>query len=389
MQKNSLSQNIDKYLEKEFVQFHSPAHAGKLNPRDLTELDGLDDLQNPQEVLKYSQEQVAQIFGAAHSYFLVGGASLGMQAACMALKIYLEKNKITQPVLVARNVHKSVVAGIIISGLNVEWFEPKWCHDLGVFKNTEFDLDTKYQIERSYSALILTNPTYEGFYTEIPKFNIPVIVDEAHGAHYHFSDQLPKPALDYGADIVVQSWHKTLGSLTQTGVIHSNRLSKIPSIYIENSVKLLQTTSPSYLLLESICKIANYFERKGKEIIANTIGLAAMIPRDYLFENHDPTRLIILGEKLEDKLYELNINVEHANDNFALAVINPGNSIKDLHSLKEALNEISPQKNYANIAKPGFALDGHDLRKAFFNSNGELDAPCPPGIVMKGVGLNT
>lgn len=386
--KNKLSQNIDDYLKKGFVPFHSPAHAGKLNPRDLTELDGLDDLQNPQEVLKYSQEQVAQIFGAARSYFSVGGASLAMQAACMALKMYLEKNKIAQPVLVARNVHKSVIAGIIISGLKVEWFEPDWCHELGIFKNFDFNLDIKYQIERDYSALILTNPTYEGFYSQVPKFNIPVIVDEAHGAHYHFSENLPKPALEYGADIVVQSWHKTLGSLTQTGVVHSSRLTKIPHIYLENSVKLLQTTSPSYLLLESICKIANYFEKKGREIIANTIGLASMIPREYLLENHDPSRLIIPGTDLEDKLYTQNINVEHANANFALAVVNPGNSIKDLHALKEALDEIRPEKNQTNIPKPRFPLDGHNLREAFFSSNGELHAPCPPGIVLKGLGYD-
>ena len=383
----NLSEKIDEQLKKDFTSFHSPAHVGKLNPRDLTELDGLDDLQNPQEVLKYSQEQVARIFGAAQSYFLVGAATLGMQAACMALKIYLNKNKITQPVLVARNVHKSVVAGIIISGLKVEWFEPEWNHELGTYINFETSTEAKYQVEQNYSALIVTNPTYEGFYSQLTKFNIPVIVDEAHGAHYHFSEHLPKPGLEYGADIVVQSWHKTLGSLTQTGVVHSGRYSKIPHRYLENAVKLLQTTSPSYLLLESICKIAQLFEKKGKEIIANTIGLAAMIPREYLHANHDPTRLIILGEKLEDKLYELGINIEHANNNFGLAVVNPGNSIKDLHVLKEALQEIKPSKNFVNIPKPSFPLDGHDLREAFFNSDGDLDAPCPPGIVMKGLGL--
>ena len=391
-----LSQKINKHLERNFTAFHSPAHAGKLNPRDLTELDGLDDLQYPEEVLKESQEFVAELFGAKKSFFLVNGASVGMQAACISLKIYLNSINDKRPVLVARNVHKSVIAGIILAGLEIEWLEPEWREDLGIYAaviaSSHASLATgsakQSSMEGKYSALIITNPSYEGFYSEIPQLNIPLIVDEAHGAHCHFSDQLPEPALAYGADVVVQSWHKTLGSLGQTGVLHVNKASKIPENFIQDALRLLQTTSPSYLLMESITNTAELYAERGIEIVERTIELSKMIELPNRVKNDDPYRLLIKGpgHEIESLLKENNILIEAAGTNYALAFINPGNDMDDISKLngqRSRVNGLIENYQTKSITRPEKLTANACLRDAFFSGDTEIYAPCPPGIAVR------
>ncbi|MDD9899134.1 MAG: hypothetical protein OXU45_09080 [Candidatus Melainabacteria bacterium] len=400
-----LSKQINNHIEQNYVAFHSPAHAGKLNPRDLSELDGLDDLQAPKEVLKDCQEQVAEIFGAKQSWFLVNGASVGMQAACLALKIYLNSINDQRPVLVARNVHKSVIAGIILAGLEVEWFEPEWNAELGIFTviariqghqnlaGYGDDREPRPVTKQSNaSAIIITNPTYEGFHTDLLSLRgaagdvaIPIIVDEAHGAHYQFTSQLPATALEQGADIAVQSWHKTLGSLGQTGVLHQSKSSKIPSQYIADSLKLLQTTSPSYLLLESITEVAELYSKEGQGIVEETIRISKNIQLPS-YPNSDPYRLIIPGpgRKIEELLAEQKILIEAAYENFALLFINPGNDQADitrLNSCAAAIEELCKNYQAKKISKPK-ALEVSSPREAFLNGQTSIEAPCPPGIII-------
>jgi len=398
----NLSKKIDEYLENKYSQFHSPAHCGYLNKRDLSEVEGLDDLQEPAGVLKEAQEACAKLFGAAESFFLVNGASVGMQVSCIALKLYLEEKKDARPVLIARNVHKSVIAGIILAGLHIEWLEPEWNSELGVYSVIASAALQSSHIN-NYSALIITNPTYEGFYSELSlrgdggdaAISQPVfIIDEAHGAHYHFSDKLPKPALDYGADIVVQSWHKTLGSLTQTGVLHQSKDSKIPAKYIKAALNLLQTTSPSYLLLESLTKVTEKYSSEGKEIIKKNIIRADSL-RQYRVSNDDPCRYIIQvpgysGEELDQYLLENKISVEEVLETSVLAFINPGNSDEDIERLRLALEKIPVREVKGEGVKgkermaPSCKQQRINPRDAFFKEQDiGIEAPCPPGIAKK------
>lgn len=388
-----LSGKINEHIEQGYIAFHSPAHAGKLNARDLTELDGLDDLQYPQEVLKDCQEQVAEIFGAKQSWFLVNGASVGMQAACLALRVYLNSINDQRPVLVARNVHKSVLAGIILAGLDVEWFEPQWNAELGIFTCIDRHCEELATKQSNASAIIISNPSYEGFHTNLLSLReavgdvaIPIIVDEAHGAHYQFSNQLPDTALEQGADIAVQSWHKTLGSLGQTGVLHQSKSSKIPSQYIADSLRLLQTTSPSYLLLESLTEVAELYSKEGQGIVEETIRISKNIqlPR---YPNNDPYRLIIPGpgHLIEELLAQQKILIEAAYENFALLFINPGNDQADitrLNSCAKAINELCNEYQGRVVEKPQSLKPGL-LREVFLQGETEIKAPCPPGIVIQ------
>jgi arginine decarboxylase len=381
-----LTSKIDEYINNNYSRFHSPAHCGYLGLRDLSEVEGLDDLQNPQGVLKETQEYIAQLFNSAQSFMLVNGASIGMQASCIALKIFLNCQKNTKPVLVARNIHKSTIAGIILAGLDIEWIEPFWDEDLGLFTRIDFR-EVNWD---KYSALIITNPTYEGFYSNIPNLDLPIIVDEAHGAHYHFHPKLPKTALESGADIAVQSWHKTLGSLTQTGVLHVSKKSRLNPDLIKQCIITLQTTSPSYILLESIAKTAEKFHQEGNTIIEKCLGFAEQI-KNYKTLNDDPTRLILQvpflsGYQLDEILSQAKIGLEEVQQNFVLANINPGISAGDIARLKSALDELrhEPFNTHQKISKPKSFVNNTNIREAFFsNPLSKIVAPCPPGIALE------
>lgn len=382
-----LSEQIDKHLASAYVGFHSPAHNGSVSKRDLTELDGLDNLQYPNEVLYESQRIIADLFGAAHSYFLLNGATIGLHAACLALKKYLATD--TRPVLLARNVHKSVIAGIILADLKVEWLEPSWSEDLGVY--TRVDLKN---IENKYSAVIITNPTYEGFYSIVPELDIPIIIDEAHGSHYHFSDKFPKPALVYGADIVIQSWHKCLGSLTQTGVAHVSKNSKIPACYFEEALRLLHTTSPSYILMESLTNTTTSLLQQGVDQFTKLLKIIAEFGFNSF--NDDPLRYLIKGNgiKIEQQLKQHKILVEAAYANFALLFMNIGHSAIDLSRLQIALLQLEHEVQQP-LAKLVWGKQELPIREAYYAQSrlvrkgaalnkisAELYAVCPPGIAV-------
>ncbi len=388
---------IDKYLKRNLIRFHSPAHNGSADARDLSELTGLDDLQYPSGAIAETQTMIASLFGAARSFMLINGASVGIMAALLALRMQSHDDK---PLLVARNVHKSVIAGIILAGFDIEWFEPEWNSELGCYGEFKLnDLD-----ENKYCGVILTNPTYEGFYSNLPELKIPVIVDEAHGAHYQFSSSLPKTALESGADISVQSWHKCLGSLTQTGVLHVSHKSLIDSELVAAALRLLQTTSPSYLLMESISSTAELYAREGETIIARTLELTKQINFP-LAANQDPLRANIYipnypvrGEYLFNLFEAKGIALEKYSENSVLAFINPFTNEEDISRLNKAYKKIAHElaNNYhllnderlteQNSSKPIYPQQGIDPRTAFLlygkdaSINSELYAPCPPGL---------
>ena len=395
MSKLSLSEKIDEYLANKYSRFHSPAHCGYLDARDLSEVEGLDDLQNPEAVLKDLQEDIARLFGARESFILTNGASQGLQASCLALKLYLEEKKDSRQVLLARNVHKSVIAGVILAGLEIDWFEPYWNEELGAYTSIDNEALKQKQLE-NYAALIITNPSYEGFYSDIKELSTSnmadtiLIVDEAHAAHYYFSEELPRPALEYGADLVIQSWHKTLGSLTQTGILHSGARSRIPAEFIKAALNLLQTTSPSYLLLESVAKVFYKYYQEGNSIINNLVSKAKEL-KQYRIKNSDPTRYLIKapgysGQELYNYLLEQKISVEEVLENVVLAFINPGNSDEDIEKLQLTLSKLEQRKNCTEkkTSAPKLLRQIKKPREAFFREQDiSIVAPCPPGIAAR------
>ncbi|MCL2361775.1 MAG: aminotransferase class I/II-fold pyridoxal phosphate-dependent enzyme [Defluviitaleaceae bacterium] len=245
-------QEMQTYLEKGIYPFHMPGH--KRNPMffpqgmanlDLTEIPGMDNLHWPQGIIRAFQEKIAGFYGADESFLLVNGSSGGIIAAMCAV---CSKHK---KIYIARNSHISTLNGMALAGADATWLMPETTPDglCGGIKPEALD-----NMEEG-AVVFIVSPTYEGFVSDIKEIAARVharggvlIVDEAHGAHFRFNDAFPTSALELGADIVVQSFHKTLPALGQTAVLHVKD-DRVDTSLLKSYIQTMQTTSPSYILM--------------------------------------------------------------------------------------------------------------------------------------------
>ncbi|NBV98802.1 MAG: hypothetical protein EBR67_04740 [Proteobacteria bacterium] len=337
-----LIKNINLYSKLNRVPFHTPMHLGRTDyPNDLSELSGLDNLQYPSSTLKNTEEYLSEIFSARKSFLLTNGASIGLQAAILALKLYyLQSNLALKPLLVARNIHKSVLSGIILAGFDIEWLELNYDQNLDLYTGLKLSAaelkDFLNDREDAYAGLVLTNPSYDGFYSDLSllkSLTLPLIVDEAHGTHYYFSDDLPQGALKTAGDIVIHSLHKTLGALTQSAVAHISTHSKIPASCYEAALRLLQTTSPSYLILKSILESVQHYAQEAKGLYLKVKAFQEKISGNYPTANNDDYFRIIIqnarAEELEAFLEKRNIFIEKKSSKSITIFLSPYHNEKD------------------------------------------------------------
>jgi arginine decarboxylase len=263
-----------KHIRRNPLSLHVPGHKNGtvflkqadqyfkgILPFDVTELTGLDDLHHPKEAIAKAQDLTATLYGVENTYFLVNGSTVGNIAMILSC---CQEDDI---VLVQRNSHKSIINGIQLSGARPIFLTPKI--DEGYQVPSYVDIETvKEALDRypNAKALILTNPNYYGLaidLTEIIKlahnFDIPVLVDEAHGAHFIVGNQFPLSAIQAGADIVVHSAHKTLPAMTMGSYLHFNsRL--VEKGKISYYLSILQSSSPSYPIMVSLDLARAYLE---------------------------------------------------------------------------------------------------------------------------------
>lgn len=257
----------DKY---EIYPFHMPAHKrniefmDKLIPYnlDLTEIKGFDDLHNPTGILQELNERAAKIFKADETYCLVNGSTVGNLAAILGV------TNIGDKIIVARNSHKSIYNAIELNNLEPIYVYPEFNDEFGI--NGEIKLnDIAIELEKygkEIKAVIITSPTYEGVISDIENisnlvhsYGVPLIVDEAHGAHLGFDNYFNKNSNELGADIVIQSIHKTLPAPTQTALIHING-DLVNKKNIKKYLAMLQSSSPSYILMSGISNCLEIIE---------------------------------------------------------------------------------------------------------------------------------
>lgn len=297
-----IENRINEYLRSRKLSFHTPGHKGLVSlydgiafpEADLTELPGLDMLHAPEGIIAEAQANIARIFGADETFFLVNGGTVGNQAAL--LSIANKENMMSssgKKVRVQRSAHRSVIAGLILSGLMPEYI-PSIIHpDF----NLPLGLDWRRFMEDASEVIAfhITDPSYYGTVSDLKSIvklrgeryqEIPILVDQAHGSHFG-AHKFPPNALSLGADIVVHSTHKTLGSLTQTALLHvaGNRIDREK---IRQSLELLQTSSPNYILMASL-------ERSGEHVLDNETWQALY------------AEVLELHEKLENKIRILGI----------------------------------------------------------------------------------
>jgi arginine decarboxylase len=245
---------------------------------DLPELPTLDNLFAPQGVIQQAQTLAAAAFGADRTWFLANGSTSGVIAAILATCDPGDR------IVVPRNVHQSVISGLILAGANPVFVMPEYdaAVDMAHGVRAESIAQTLAQYPET-KAVLIVSPTYYGVCADIQQIakithdaNIPLIVDEAHGAHFAFHPALPMTALESGADVVIQSTHKTLAALTQAAMLHTQG-DRVNADRIRRSLALVQSTSPNYLLLASLDAARQQMAIVGETLLTQTLMLVDQV----------------------------------------------------------------------------------------------------------------
>ena len=272
---SNLQEKLEKYYKEDYLPMHMPGHKrnvellGEKLPYkiDITEINGFDDLHHAEGLIKNIENKAKKIFESKRSFLLVNGSTCGILAGIRSVVNFGDK------VLVARNSHKSAYNAIELNGLNPIYILPKIGED-GIDRNIDIvEVEEKLKENKDIKLVIITSPNYEGVISNIKgvsniahKYNVPVLVDEAHGAHLKFMERIKdKEAINCSADIVVQSLHKTLPALTGTALLHI-RGNLVKEENVARELSIFETSSPSYVLMSSIEECLDIIESKGKEL---------------------------------------------------------------------------------------------------------------------------
>ena len=320
--------------------FTTPSHSGKFiishkfyhwYKKDISEVDAY----NPQKALNDAEKQAAELYGTKYTKFLTNGSTSGIISAILASKA---KN-----ILIWSNAHPCHKNGAILAGANITYYDLPLNKDLGINKAISTDYVKELLLKNKADSIVITSPTYEGFAADINNIskicrqnNVKLIVDEAHGALYPFSNELPESAVKY-ADYTVQSLHKTAGGINPTALLHSNDNNPTEAL------SMINTTSPSYPMLSTIeNNIKFLFSSKGKKEINKLINnIKELNIKKY---NDDITKIILKSEKysgyeLSDILFnKFNIEDERTNEKSTMLLCGIGTDKNKLLRLKQALN---------------------------------------------------
>ena len=275
-QEELLINRLAAYARSDMYPFHMPGHKRRTGPEesfmnsctdsftnpfavDITEIEGFDNLHHPEGILKDSMKWAADVYGADQTYYLINGSTGGILAAVCGSVPRGGR------ILVSMNCHKSVYHGICLNQLKTSYVYPQEIEGLGIQGGiTAEDVDRMLNRYMDTQAVLIVCPTYDGIVSDIEaiarivhRAGLPLIVDEAHGAHFRYDAMFPVSALDLGADVVIQSVHKTLPSLTQTALLHIKCNRPDGGCYadrerIDRYIHMVQSSSPSYVLMASI-----------------------------------------------------------------------------------------------------------------------------------------
>ena len=392
---------------------------------DLPELPELDNLFAPQGAIRSAQNLAAEAFGAEQTWFLVNGSTCGVIAAILATCEAGDK------IILPRNVHQSAISGLILSGAVPIFVNPDYDAALDIAHSvTPQAVEQALKQHPDSKAVMIVYPTYYGVCGDVRAIadlahqrNIPLLVDEAHGAHFAFHPELPDSALSTGADLTVQSTHKTLSALTQAAMLHCQG-SRVDRDRVSKALQLVQSTSPSYLLLASLDAARQQMATQGAALMEQTLRLAdqarSRIQRiPYLstlnpeqagqtsgFWAFDRTRLTVTvsglgidGFKADEILHQtLGVTAEFPSLRHLTFIISLGNTQADIDHLVQAFTtlaatELPTQKTPLRIKLQDLKHSLLSPRQAFFapsetlaiaqtvgRISAELVCPYPPGI---------
>ncbi|SDB14365.1 lysine decarboxylase [Streptococcus henryi] len=382
-------QGLVNLRKKRIVPFDVPGHKrGRGNPElvellgekcvgiDVNSMKPLDNLGHPVSIIREAEELAAEAFGAAHAFLMIGGTTSSVQSMILATC------KAGDKIILPRNVHKSAINALVLCGAIPIYIEMSVNPQIGIALGLENDRVAQAIKEHpDAKAVLINNPTYYGICSDLKGLTkmahaagMKVLVDEAHGAHLHFTDQLPLSAMDAGADMAAVSMHKSGGSLTQSSILLLG--SQMNAEYVRQIINLTQSTSASYLLMSSLDVSRRNLALRGKESFEKVIRMSEYARQEintvggyYAYSKElvdgvsvydfDVTKLSIYtqgigltGIEVYDLLRdEYDIQIEFGDIGNILAYISIGDRIQDIERLVGALADI----------KRLYSRDGKDL----------------------------
>lgn len=402
-----LYDRLSAYQASDYYGFHMPGHKrqaswGENLPFgiDITEIKGFDDLHHPEGILKEAQELTARVYGAEESRFLVNGSTVGILSAILGCTEKGDK------ILFARQCHKSVYHAIYLNELNPVYLYPEFNEALHL--NTYISVSAVKTALMEYSdirAVVIVSPTYDGVISDIKgiaeavhAYGIPLIVDEAHGAHLGFHPYFEANALAKGADVVIHSVHKTLPSLTQTAILHvQGQIANRRRIF--RYLDMLQSSSPSYVLMASIDNCVHLLAEKRDEMFVPYVKRLREVrvqlkKMKYLklleTKHYDWSKIVVSAQGLGlsgKKLYRIlrvkyHLQMEMAAGTYVIAMTSVSDTEEGFRRLVQALLEIDSEIGSQNLKwTKAYTADMEDtmgrlpVNPQIMNSAGALEIP--------------
>lgn len=360
-----LYEKLTAYGNSDYYAFHMPGHKRNMELMrarlpyniDITEIDGFDDLHHAEGLLKELQENAARVFHAEETHYLVNGSTVGLLSAMMGCT---ERGG---RILMARNCHKSVYNAVYINELRPVYIYPEFSEETDL--NGEIHVDQIKKLLEEYEdiqAIVIVSPTYEGVVSDIEaiaeivhEYKIPLIVDEAHGAHFGFHSYFPQNANTRGADVVIHSLHKTLPSLTQTALLHMNG-KLVDRDSVRRYLHMLQSSSPSYILMASIDECIRLVDEEREKVFKPYVEMLCQLRKEIgklknlqLLETmqYDASKIVISargrmsGKELQEILLENDhLQMEMAAGSYVIAMTGPGDTQEGMNRLLNALRNL-------------------------------------------------
>jgi arginine/lysine/ornithine decarboxylase len=434
-QKTPLFDALHNHKEQNPISFHVPGHkSGEIfnekakayyHPMltiDVTELSGLDDLHSPEGVIQEAEALLANAYQCRNSFFLINGSTVGN------LTMILSSFQEGDIVFVQRNCHKSILNGLKLAKLNPVFIEPVFNEEWKVAVGISLDaLVEAYQSNPDGKGVLLTYPNYYGFAFNVKEiieychFNqMVVLVDEAHGAHFIAGEPFPPSALQYGADMVVQSAHKTLPAMTMSAFLHLNS-DRISYDVVRSYLQVLQSSSPSYPLMASLDLARGYIATYGEEDkrylmkqLYVFIEYLKEVPELKVFYHQsggDPLKIVIQSKQgisgfhLQKRLESVGVYTELA-DPYNVLLIFPLLKKGEIYPVKEVINRIKGslqgelekvqiKGDFIKRSTPTFSCLAIDYKQQLLTpqkvipilesigkNSAEMVIPYPPGIPL-------
>lgn len=373
-----LYDRLSEYSASDYYGFHMPGHkrrpvagAGLPYEIDITEIEGFDDLHHPAGILKEAQELAAEVYGSEETRFLVNGSTVGILSAILGCTDKGDR------ILVARHCHKSIYHGICMNELRPVYLYPEFSEDLHL--NTDISVSAVKAALMEYSdirAVVIVSPTYDGVISDVKgiaelvhEYGIPLIVDEAHGAHLGFHPYFEENALAKGADVVIHSVHKTLPSLTQTALLHVQG-DIVDRSRIFRYLDMLQSSSPSYVLMASIDNCIHLLREQSERIFEPYVMRLKSLRKKLrglrnlkLLETecYDWSKIVISvkGQGMTGKeLYQIlleryHLQMEMAAGTYVIAMTSVGDTEEGFARLARALYEIDAEIEERKVGEKG------------------------------------